>query len=52
MPTLPILIISIQQGKCDRALQLQEEGMEYDASLSHATGDRLRPIFMKLKTKN
>ena len=26
--------------KCDRALQLQEEGMEYDASLYYAVGDR------------
>ncbi|MEL6909979.1 MAG: efflux RND transporter permease subunit [Cyanobacteria bacterium J06598_4] len=30
----------------DRALQLQAEGMEYDASLYYAVGDRLRPIFM------
>ncbi|PZD73147.1 Multidrug resistance protein MdtC [Acaryochloris thomasi RCC1774] len=34
----------------DRALQLQEEGMEYDASLYHAVGDRLRPIFMSAGT--
>lgn len=34
----------------DRALQLQEGGMEYDASLYHAVGDRLRPIFMSAGT--
>ena len=34
----------------DRALQLQEEGMEYDASLYYAVGDRLRPIFMSAGT--
>ncbi|MDY6936191.1 MAG: efflux RND transporter permease subunit [Cyanobacteriota bacterium] len=34
----------------DRALQLQEEGMEYDESLYHAVGDRLRPIFMSAGT--
>ena len=34
----------------DRALQLQEEGMEYDASLYSAVGDRLRPIFMSAGT--
>ena len=34
----------------DRALQLQEEGMEYDASLDSAVGDRLRPIFMSAGT--
>ncbi|MBE9044977.1 efflux RND transporter permease subunit [Pleurocapsales cyanobacterium LEGE 10410] len=34
----------------DRALQLQDEGMEYDASLYYAVGDRLRPIFMSAGT--
>jgi hydrophobic/amphiphilic exporter-1 (mainly G- bacteria), HAE1 family len=34
----------------DRALQLQEEGMEYDPSLEQATRDRLRPIFMSAGT--
>ncbi len=34
----------------NRALQLQEEGMEYDASLYYAVGDRLRPIFMSAGT--
>ncbi|MBE9059511.1 efflux RND transporter permease subunit [cf. Phormidesmis sp. LEGE 11477] len=34
----------------DRALQLQEEGMEYDASLYCAVRDRLRPIFMSAGT--
>jgi hydrophobic/amphiphilic exporter-1 (mainly G- bacteria), HAE1 family len=34
----------------DRALQLQGEGMEYDASLYYATSDRLRPIFMTAAT--
>ncbi|PZD74983.1 Multidrug resistance protein MdtC [Acaryochloris thomasi RCC1774] len=34
----------------DRALQLQEEGMEYDASLYAAVSDRLRPIFMSAGT--
>ena len=34
----------------DRALQLQDEGMEYDASLYHAVSDRLRPIFMSAGT--
>ncbi|GAB4549770.1 MAG: efflux RND transporter permease subunit [Pleurocapsa sp.] len=34
----------------DRALQLQKEGMEYDASLYYAVGDRLRPIFMSAGT--
>ncbi|MEM8676946.1 MAG: efflux RND transporter permease subunit [Cyanobacteria bacterium P01_G01_bin.67] len=34
----------------DRALQLQGEGMEYDASLYYAVGDRLRPIFMSAGT--
>ena len=34
----------------DRALQLQSEGMEYDASLYSAVGDRLRPIFMSAGT--
>ncbi len=34
----------------DRALQLQAEGMEYDASLYAAVGDRLRPIFMSAGT--
>ena len=34
----------------DRALQLQESGMEYDASLYYAVGDRLRPIFMSAGT--
>ena len=34
----------------DRALQLQAEGMEYDASLYSAVGDRLRPIFMSAGT--
>lgn len=34
----------------DRALQLQDEGMEYDASLYNATRDRLRAIFMSAGT--
>ena len=34
----------------DRALQLQAEDMEYDASLYYAIGDRLRPIFMSAGT--
>lgn len=34
----------------DRALQLQEEGMEYDDSLYCAVSDRLRPIFMSAGT--
>ncbi|MEM8780098.1 MAG: efflux RND transporter permease subunit, partial [Cyanobacteria bacterium P01_G01_bin.49] len=34
----------------DRALQLQAEGMEYDASLYYAVSDRLRPIFMSAGT--
>ena len=34
----------------DRALQLQEEGVEYDASLYCAVSDRLRPIFMSAGT--
>jgi HAE1 family hydrophobic/amphiphilic exporter-1 len=34
----------------DRALQLQEEGVDYDASLYQATKDRLRPIFMSAAT--
>jgi hydrophobic/amphiphilic exporter-1 (mainly G- bacteria), HAE1 family len=34
----------------DRALQLQEEGLDYDASLEQATRDRLRPIFMAAGT--
>ncbi|MDJ0661863.1 MAG: efflux RND transporter permease subunit [Crocosphaera sp.] len=34
----------------DRALQLQAEGVEYDASLYYAVGDRLRPIFMSAGT--
>jgi hydrophobic/amphiphilic exporter-1 (mainly G- bacteria), HAE1 family len=34
----------------DRALQLQDEGMEYDIALYSATGDRLRPIFMTAGT--
>ena len=34
----------------DRALQLQAKGMEYDASLYYAVGDRLRPIFMSAGT--
>nr|MDJ0578262.1 efflux RND transporter permease subunit [Xenococcaceae cyanobacterium MO_234.B1] len=34
----------------DRALQLQEEGMEYNASLYYAVSDRLRPIFMSAGT--
>lgn len=34
----------------DRALQLQEEGMEYDDSLYNATRDRLRAIFMSAGT--
>ena len=34
----------------DRALQLQEEGMGYNASLYYAVGDRLRPIFMSAGT--
>lgn len=34
----------------DRALQLQQEGQEYDASLYNATRDRLRAIFMSAGT--
>jgi HAE1 family hydrophobic/amphiphilic exporter-1 len=34
----------------DRALQLQEEGMDYDKSLYEATRDRLRAIFMAAGT--
>jgi hydrophobic/amphiphilic exporter-1 (mainly G- bacteria), HAE1 family len=34
----------------ERALQLQEEGVEYDASLYDATRDRLRAIFMSAGT--
>jgi HAE1 family hydrophobic/amphiphilic exporter-1 len=34
----------------DRALQLQDAGEEYDASLSQATRDRLRAIFMAAGT--
>lgn len=34
----------------DRALQLQEQGMDYDASLYYAVSDRLRPIFMSAGT--
>ncbi|MCU0570785.1 MAG: efflux RND transporter permease subunit [Oculatellaceae cyanobacterium Prado106] len=34
----------------DRALQLQQEGVEYDASLYQATRDRLRAIFMAAGT--
>ena len=34
----------------DRALQLQAEGMAYDASLYYAVSDRLRPIFMSAGT--
>ena len=34
----------------DRALQLQDEGMEYNTSLYYAVGDRLRPIFMSAGT--
>jgi hydrophobic/amphiphilic exporter-1 (mainly G- bacteria), HAE1 family len=34
----------------DRALQLQEEGVDYDASLYDATRDRLRAIFMSAGT--
>jgi HAE1 family hydrophobic/amphiphilic exporter-1 len=34
----------------ERALQLQEDGMEYDASLYNATRDRLRAIFMSAIT--
>lgn len=34
----------------DRALQLQAMGMDYDQSLSQATRDRLRPIFMSAGT--
>lgn len=34
----------------DRALQLQQEGEEYDASLYNATRDRLRAIFMSAGT--
>ncbi|MDJ0900124.1 MAG: efflux RND transporter permease subunit [Xenococcus sp. MO_188.B8] len=34
----------------DRALQLQVEGMEYDAALYYAVSDRLRPIFMSAGT--
>jgi HAE1 family hydrophobic/amphiphilic exporter-1 len=34
----------------ERALQLQEEGKDYDSSLYHATRDRLRAIFMAAGT--
>ncbi len=34
----------------DRALQLQQEGQDYDESLYNATKDRLRPIFMSAET--
>jgi HAE1 family hydrophobic/amphiphilic exporter-1 len=34
----------------ERALQLQEEGQDYNASLYNATRDRLRPIFMSAGT--
>jgi HAE1 family hydrophobic/amphiphilic exporter-1 len=34
----------------ERALQLQEEGKDYDDSLYHATRDRLRAIFMSAGT--
>ncbi|KAM3112975.1 efflux RND transporter permease subunit [Phormidesmis sp. 146-33] len=34
----------------DRALQLQQEGEDYDASLYNATKDRLRAIFMSAGT--
>jgi hydrophobic/amphiphilic exporter-1 (mainly G- bacteria), HAE1 family len=34
----------------DRALQLQEEGIDYDKSLYEATRDRLRAIFMSAGT--
>jgi HAE1 family hydrophobic/amphiphilic exporter-1 len=34
----------------ERALQLQEEGKDYDDSLYHATRDRLRAIFMAAGT--
>ncbi len=34
----------------DRALQLQQEGIDYDASLDQATRDRLRAIFMSAGT--
>jgi hydrophobic/amphiphilic exporter-1 (mainly G- bacteria), HAE1 family len=34
----------------DRALQLQQEGEDYDASLYNATQDRLRAIFMSAGT--
>lgn len=34
----------------DRALQLQQEGEDYDASLYNATRDRLRAIFMSAGT--
>ncbi|PSB28942.1 efflux RND transporter permease subunit [Chlorogloea sp. CCALA 695] len=34
----------------ERALQLQEEGQEYNDSLYNATRDRLRPIFMSAST--
>ena len=34
----------------ERALQLQEEGEEYNESLYNATRDRLRPIFMSAGT--
>lgn len=34
----------------DRALQLQKEGIEYNASLYQAVRDRLRPIFMSAGT--
>ncbi len=34
----------------ERALQLQQEGQDYDRSLYNATRDRLRPIFMSAGT--
>lgn len=34
----------------DRALQLQQDGTDYDDSLEQATGDRLRAIFMSAGT--
>jgi HAE1 family hydrophobic/amphiphilic exporter-1 len=34
----------------DRALQLQQEGQDYDESLYNSTKDRLRPIFMSAET--
>lgn len=34
----------------DRALQLQDEGMDYNSSLYYAVSDRLRPIFMAAGT--